>query len=355
MNDAGANVRPSARHRALWWVSRSDGRLECLLCPRRCKLAEGQRGFCGARRREGGAIVLAAYGRISGLCVDPIEKKPLYHFHPGSRALSFGTAGCNLGCRFCQNWRLSRAVGGTAVDALPEVIASTARSEACRSVAFTYNDPVVFAEYAIDVARACRATGVKTVAVTAGYISGKARFEFFSAMDAANVDLKAFSDAFYRRMCAGRLQPVLDTLEHIRKETNVWLEVTTLLIPRENDSREELERAADWFVRTLGPDVPWHFTAFHPDYRLLDRDRTPVGTLAAAREIARARGIRYVYTGNVRDSGGSATCCPSCGAVLIRRDAFTVLENRLVGNCCPICRSAVAGVFDEAPSMHRTF
>lgn len=343
-----ANMPPIHRNRARWWVPRTDGRLECRLCPRACKLGDGQHGFCGVRRREAGAIVLSAYGRTSGLCVDPIEKKPLYHFHPGSRTLSFGTAGCNLGCRFCQNWKLSRASDSElrTVEARPDAIASTARRQSCLSVAFTYNDPVVFAEYAIDVAMTCHAQGLKTVAVTAGYISREARPEFFSAMDAANVDLKGFSDAFYRSYCLGRLQPVLDTLEFIRKETNVWLEVTTLLIPGANDGREELERAADWFFNTLGPDVPWHFTAFHPDYRLLDRTRTPAATLAMARGVAQAGGIRHVYLGNVGESGGSTTCCPSCGTVLIHRDGFAVLENRLVGNRCPNCGLKIAGVFD---------
>ena len=268
-----AGKPPAPDYPARWWTLLPDGRMECRLCPRFCKLQEGQRGFCFVRQRTGDGMVLTTYGRSSGFCVDPIEKKPLNHFLPGTSVLSFGTAGCNLGCRFCQNWDISKARESDRLcdAASPDAIAATATRLGCRSVAFTYNDPVIFAEYAIDVAQACRAQGIRTVAVTAGYITDEARPEFYRAMDAANVDLKAFTEDFYHRLCYAQLQPVLDTLVYLRRETDVWFEVTTLLIPGENDSREELDRASDWFAANLGPDVPWHFTAFHPDFKMLDK------------------------------------------------------------------------------------
>jgi pyruvate formate lyase activating enzyme len=338
-------------HPARWWRMRPDGRIECGLCPRGCKLGDGQAGFCFVRRRAGDRMVLATYGRSSGFCIDPIEKKPLHHFLPGSSVLSFGTAGCNLGCRFCQNWELSKAreFDRRGEAASPAMIAAAARRHGCRSVAFTYNDPVVFAEYAIDVARACHDAGVKTVAVTAGYLTREARPEFFGAMDAANVDLKAFSDGFYRRLCLGTLQPVLDTLVYLRNETAVWLEVTTLLIPGENDSVEELDRASDWFAAHLGPDVPWHFSAFHPDFKMRATPRTPPATLARARAMARSKGLRYVYTGNVRDRPGGSTWCPSCGALLIERDGFELGRYELDGNRCRSCGREIAGCFEREP------
>ena len=345
--NSNACIVQISQHPARWWVTGADSRCECLLCPHHCRLAEGQLGFCRVRQRIDDQIVLRGYGRTSSLQVDPVEKKPLYHFLPGSKVLSFGSVGCNLGCSFCQNWRLSRAeeFDGDSEDATPEAVAATAWSEGCRSVAFTYNDPVVFAEYALDVARACHARRLKTVAVTAGYISATARGEFFSGMDAANVDLKAFSEDFYQRLCQAHLQPVLDTLMYLRRETKVWLEVTTLLIPGENDSREELTRAAAWFHDKLGSDVPWHFSAFHPDYRMMDHFRTPLDTLTMAREIALRQGIRHVYIGNLHHAEGSCTRCSCCGKPLIEREGFSVLGNRLVGDCCPSCKAVLPGVF----------
>jgi pyruvate formate lyase activating enzyme len=342
--------RPSS-HPARWWRRRPDGRLECRLCPRFCKLQDGQRGFCFVRQRVGDGVVLTTYGRSSGFCVDPIEKKPLNHFLPGTSVLSFGTAGCNLGCQFCQNWDISKArefdrLGDAAT---PAAIAGTARRLGCRSVAFTYNDPVVFAEYALDTARACHDQGVKTVAVTAGYITDEARPEFFRAMDAANVDLKGFTEEFYHRRCLGQLQPVLDTLVHLRKDTDVWFEVTTLLIPGENDSTEELDRASDWFAAHLGPEVPWHFTAFHPDFKMLATPRTPPATLTRARDLARAKGLKYVYTGNVHDPAGGSTWCPACGTVLIERDWYELGAYNLDGNRCKTCGAEVAGRFERQP------
>jgi pyruvate formate lyase activating enzyme len=333
-----------------WWYRLPDGRLECRLCPRFCKLNEGQRGFCFVRKRLHDQIVLTTYGRSSGFCIDPIEKKPLNHFLPGTSVLSFGTAGCNLGCRFCQNWDISKARewDKLADAASPEDIAREARRLGCRSVAFTYNDPVIFAEYAIDVAQACREHGVRTVAVTAGYITPEARADFYQHMDAANVDLKAFSDSFYHRLCFASLAPVLETLKFL-KETDVWFEVTTLLIPDENDSDAEIHRAAEWFAENLGPDVPWHFTAFHPDFKMLDKPRTPKGTLDRAREIALSKGLHYVYTGNVHDSDGSSTWCPGCGQLLIERDWYELGEWNLLDNRCRYCGADIPGHFEHRP------
>ncbi len=332
---------------ARWWRPLGGGRLECTLCPRRCKLREGQDGFCFSRGNRGGAMRLVTHGRTSGFAVDPIEKKPLAQFLPGSRVLSFGTAGCNLACRFCQNWRITRAGAEVlaAEPVTPEAIAAAAVRERCASVAFTYNDPVIFAEFALEVAAACRAAGLRTVAVTAGYIEPAARAEFFGGMDAANVDLKGFTEEFYGRFCGARLGAVLDTLAWLHRETRVWLEVTTLLIPGLNDSDAELDRASDWFAANLGPDVPWHFSAFHPDCAMLDRSPTPPATLARARRIAQAKGLRYVYTGNVRDRDGGRTWCPHCGKCVIDRDGFRLVGCLVREGRCEFCGGAVAGVF----------
>jgi pyruvate formate lyase activating enzyme len=338
----------SGRH----YAALADGRIECQVCPRRCRLNDGQRGLCFVRAREGDEIVLTTYGRSSGYCIDPIEKKPLNHFLPGTPVLSFGTAGCNLGCRFCQNWDISksRELDTLADEAPPERIARAARELGCRSVAFTYNDPVIFLEYAVDCAIACREQGVKTVAVTAGYVEPPAREDFFAHIDAANVDLKAFTEEFYKKVCAGELAPVLDTLKWLVNETEVWVEITTLLIPGENDSESELERASDWVAEQLGPDVPWHFTAFHPDYRMLDKPRTPPETLTRAREIAQAKGLRYVYTGNVHDESGGSTYCHECGETLIGRDWYVLTTWRLDDEGrCRRCGTACAGVFEPVP------
>jgi pyruvate formate lyase activating enzyme len=326
-----------------------DGRVQCDLCPRLCKLHEGQRGFCFVRACQDGQVVLTTYGRSSGFCVDPIEKKPLYHFLPGTPVLSFGTAGCNLGCRFCQNWDISksREFDTLADEASPETIADAAGALGCRSVAFTYNDPVIFHEYAIDVAAACRARGIRTVAVTAGAVCPEPRAEFYRFMDAANVDLKGFTEAFYHEVCAGHLQAVLETLAYLKRHTSVWLELTTLLIPGLNDSDEELEKLTRWVVEELGPDVPLHFTAFHPDFRLRDRPPTPPETLRRARQIAGKNGVRYAYVGNVHDPEADSTWCHSCGTLLIDRDWYEVRRWRLEnGNVCPGCGTACAGVFE---------
>ncbi len=333
---------------ARWWHAIEDGRIQCDLCPRDCKLHEGQRGACFVRLREGDRMVLATYGRSSGFCVDPIEKKPLNHFYPGSSVLSFGTAGCNLACKFCQNWDISKSrdMDRLMDQATPEAIARAAAESGCTSVAFTYNDPVIFAEYAMDVADACHARGVQTVAVTAGYIHAPARRAFFSKMDAANVDLKAFTDDFYFRLTGSRLQPVLDTLVYLRHDTSVWFEITTLLIPGHNDSDEEVAALSRWVARELGPDVPLHFSAFHPDHKMPEVPATAPSTLSRARHIARQEGLQHVYTGNVRDAEGDTTWCPHCRAPLIVRDWYRIERYRLTPEGhCPDCGGVLAGRF----------
>ena len=329
-----------------------DGRVQCDVCPRACKLHDGQRGLCFVRGAAGGEVLLTTYGRSSGFCVDPIEKKPLNHFLPGTPILSFGTAGCNLACKFCQNWDISksREWDTLADQAAPQTIARAAQRLGCRSVAFTYNDPVIFMEYAMDVADACHELGIKSVAVTAGYINDAPRREFFAHMDAANVDLKGFTESFYRDVCAGGLAEVLDTLRYLKHETSVWLELTTLLIPSLNDSDTELDAMTRWVVEELGPDVPMHFTAFHPDYKLLDRPPTPATTLSRARAIALANGARYAYTGNVHDEAGGSTRCHGCGETLIGRDWYTLTTWKLSDDGhCRRCGAACAGVFDGPP------
>ncbi len=341
-----------SRRPTTWWSRLDDGRIRCEVCPRGCALHEGQRGLCFVRMREGDGIVLTTDGRSSGFCVDPIEKKPLNHFLPGTSVLSFGTAGCNLACRFCQNWDISksREVDTLSDAASPEAVAEVASRLGCRSVAFTYNDPVVFLEYATDVADACRDRGIKAAAVTAGYINAEPRVEMYRHMDAANVDLKAFTEGFYRRICAGHLRPVLDTLEYLRHESDVWLEITTLLIPGLNDSNDEIDAMTRWVVDHLGPDVPMHFTAFHPDWKMRDRPPTPLSTLSRARRIALENGIRYAYTGNVFDPTGQATYCSGCGAELIGRDGYDITTWSLgEGGRCRACGARCAGVLEAAP------
>jgi len=337
---------------ARYWHKLDDNRLQCDLCPRFCKLHEGQQGLCFVRARQGDEIVLTTYGRSSGFCVDPIEKKPLNHFLPGTSVLSFGTAGCNLACKFCQNWDMSksREMDTLADTATPEMLARAARDLGCRSVAYTYNDPVIFLEYAVDVAKECRKLDIKNVAVTAGYICEHPRVEFFQDMDAANVDLKAFTEDFYRKITGSHLQPVLDTLRYLKHETDVWIETTTLLIPGENDSAEEIDEMTRWVVKELGPDVPMHFTAFHPEWKMMDKPSTPPETLTRARDIAIKNGVRYAYTGNVHDKAGDSTYCHQCGTTLIGRDWYVLSDWNLTDDGhCSNCGEQCAGVFDGPP------
>lgn len=335
-----------------YWHRLADGRVQCDLCPRFCKLHEGQRGLCFVRACQNGEVVLTTYGRSSGYCVDPIEKKPLNHYLPGTPILSFGTAGCNLACKFCQNWDISksREIDTLADAASPQTIAKAAEQLGCRSVAYTYNDPVIFLEYAVDVAVACHERGIKSVAVSAGYMTPEPREEFYRYMDAANIDLKAFTEEFYYKICGGHLQPVLDTLKYLKHETDVWFEITTLLIPGENDSDKELEDMTQWVVKNVGPDVPWHFTAFHPDWKMMDKPSTPAATLTRARAIAMKNGVRYAYTGNVHDEAGGSTYCHACGETLIGRDWYVITAwNLTADGRCGRCATPLAGLFEAQP------
>jgi pyruvate formate lyase activating enzyme len=343
-------IHPSERYPTRYWHRLDDGRLQCDLCPRDCKLHEGQRGACFVRGMAGGEMVLTTYGRSSGFCIDPIEKKPLNHFYPGSSVFSFGTAGCNLACKFCQNWDISKSrdMDRLMDQATPEQIALTAQKHGSKSVAFTYNDPVIFIEYALDAADACHAHRLQTVAVTAGYIHDAPRREFYAKMDAANIDLKGFTEDFYVKLTGAHLQPLLDTLAYVHHDTDCWLEITTLLIPGHNDSDEEITALSKWVAKELGLEVPLHFTAFHPDWKMPDVPPTPPATLTRARKIAMDAGLRYVYTGNVHDPQGGTTFCPACNHALIERDWYVIGHYDLSPQgCCPQCGASIAGRFGE--------
>lgn len=336
-----------ARH----WTTLADGRIQCNVCPRHCQLRDGKRGFCFVRQNIGGELMLTTYGRSSGFCVDPIEKKPLNHFYPGSSILSFGTAGCNLGCQFCQNWDISKSREMDAIQhhAKPESIADLAKTLGCKSVAFTYNDPIIFMEYAIDVAKECREKGIKTVAVSSGYMEEESRAEFYSYLDAVNIDLKSFTESFYKNLCFAELQPVLDTLLYIKHHTNVWLEITTLLIPGQNDSIAEISQLTSWIASHLGPDVPLHFSAFHPEYKMKDTPATPPDTLSRARAIALAEGLQFVYTGNVYDPDGGSTYCPNCHTRVIERNWYELGQYAIHDGSCTNCGHCIAGHFYDKP------
>lgn len=329
-----------------------NGKIQCDLCPRHCQLKDGVRGFCFVRMREGDQMVLTTYGRSSGFCIDPVEKKPLNHFYPGTSVLSFGTAGCNLGCQFCQNWDISKAKQMDRLqetDATPERIVELAQHLGVTSIAFTYNDPVIFAEYAMDIAALCRKNGIKTIAVSAGYITPEARKEFYTYMDAANIDLKGFTSTFYKKLCMAELAPVLDTLKYLKHETSVWFEITTLIIPGQNDSEDELHQMTEWIRDNLGTEVPLHFTAFHPDFRMMDTPATPPETLTRARDIARSKGLQYVYTGNIHDASGGSTYCPQCNTLLIERDWYELGKYHLNHNQCRSCGHHIPGHFAVHP------
>lgn len=346
----------AALHEARWWRAEPDGKLLCTLCPRYCRVGEGQPGFCFLRQNQGGRLVQLGYGRSTGFAIDPVEKKPLNHFFPGTPILSFGTAGCNLGCKFCQNWDISKAkLDAEELSASrPEQVAALAADRGCPSIAYTYNDPVIWAEYVIDVARAARAGGLKNVLVTAGYVTDEARPALYADADAANVDLKAFTEEFYRKTTASHLEPVLETLKWIRHHSDTWLEVTTLLIPGHNDGDDELRRLAGWFHANLGPDVPLHFTAFHPDYKMTDVPPTPPATLRRARAIALAAGLRYVYVGNVHDSEGQTTSCVRCARPLIVRDWYAITHYAVDRGACAHCGHPLPGRFGAEPVALRS-
>jgi pyruvate formate lyase activating enzyme len=334
-------------HEARWWELEADGRVHCFLCPRHCRLRDGQAGFCFIRINEHGKLYSLGYGAPAALQVDPIEKKPLNHFLPGTRVFSMGTAGCNMGCFFCQNWDISKShqdqVNSQHVS--PEDVPLLAQKYGCESIAFTYNEPTIWGEYVIDICKAAKRAGLKTVMVTNGYITREAFHDIYDHVDAANVDLKAFTEKFYGKITLTHLEPVLETLQWLKSETKVWVEITNLMIPTLNDDPAETRKLAEWIGSNLGPDVPLHFTAFHPDFKLQDKPKTPAETLHRARAIAREVGLHYVYEGNIFSDGGN-TSCPECGAVLIRRSWHEVLENRLRDGKCGECGERIEGVWD---------
>ena len=339
----------NTRHLGNWQTPIEGGRVKCTLCPRYCKIPEGKAGFCYIRKNYDGKIYNIAYGRPTGFAVDPIEKKPLFHFLPGTGVLSFGTAGCNLGCKFCQNWHISKVKidDANSLEASPEDVIALAKKKGCPSIAFTYNDPTIWAEYAMDISKLARQEGIKTVWVTAGYITPEARVDAYADVDAANVDLKAFSQEFYGKITLSKLEPVLDTLKWLKNETDVWIEITNLIIPTLNDSSDEFSKMVDWILLNLGDDTPLHFTAFHPDFKLMDLPRTDPNVLNRAREIALNAGLKYCYVGNVSDIKGSTTYCPQCKAELIKRDWHNVLQNNILNGACPQCGTTVAGKFNS--------
>ncbi len=347
-------------HPARWWHREGDGRIVCTLCPRYCRLSDGQAGFCFIRKREGDALVSLGYGRTTGFAVDPVEKKPLNHFLPGTGTLSFGTAGCNLGCKFCQNWDISKARldEERSRPVAPAQVIDLAEAEGCPSVSMTYNDPIIWAEFAIDVAREARSRGLRSVLVTAGYVTAEARPELYQYVDATNVDLKAFTDEFYHQVTFAHLAPVLETLKWLHASTKVWVEITNLMIPGLNDDPAETRKLAEWVATEMSPDVPLHFTAFHPDFKMRDRPPTPASTLMRARQIAREVGMKYVYTGNVSDPESQTTWCPSCGAAVIARAWYRIDPVGLDGDACRRCGTRIAGVFDlpvrAAPGVRRS-
>jgi len=323
--------------------------VRCELCAHRCKILPGQRGLCQVRENRDGQLVSLVYGRLIAQHVDPIEKKPLFHLLPDSRAYSIATVGCNFSCRFCQNADIAQMPSdqqGTIVGrpVTPEAVVADARAKACASIAHTYTEPTVFFEFALDVARRAHTAGLRNIFVTNGYMSAKALDMILPVLDAANVDLKSFSEAFYRDVCGARLTPVKDTLIRMKKG-GMLVEVTTLLIPGLNDSPEELQAIADFLANDLGPETPWHISRFHPTYRMMDRAATPVKTLAMARDIGMAAGLRYVYIGNVPGSGGENTLCPDCGNIVINRFQYRSRTNLIDGNHCAYCNQVIDGIF----------
>lgn len=333
-------------HLADWWEVK-DSKILCTLCPRYCLLGEGQHGFCYIRQNVDGKLYSLGYGKPTGFGLDPIEKKPLNHFYPGTQVLSFGTAGCNLGCKFCQNWSISKAKidNVQSVFTTPEQVIQLAKRYKAPSIAYTYNDPTIFGEYVIDISKLAREEKIKNVMVTAGYIDKQARKEIYKFIDAANVDLKAFTEDFYFKLTSSHIASVLDTLIWLKNETDVWLEITTLLIPGENDSADEIKKMSEWICENLGDEVPLHFTAFHPDFKMTNKERTPISTLVNAYHIAVKSGLKYVYLGNVFHTEGQTTYCPNCKTALIRRSWHDIIQNLMQSNKCPKCGAEIAGRF----------
>lgn len=332
-----------------WWETQSNGKILCTLCPRYCTIGEGQKGFCYIRENIDGKLYSTGYGRPTGFAIDPIEKKPLNHFYPGSQILSFGTAGCNLGCKFCQNWHISKAQLDdiNALYAAPEDVINLAKKYEVPSIAFTYNDPTIFGEYVIDISKIAKEENINTVMVTAGYIDKNARKDVYKYIDAANVDLKAFSEQFYHKITFSHLDDVLNTLKWLKYETDIWFEITTLLIPNENDSEDEIKLMCEWIMNNLGDSVPLHFTAFHPDFKMKNKAGTPAETLTNARNIALREGLKYCYVGNVHHKEGQTTYCPNCYKKLIERDWHSVYSNKIEISKCVSCGFEIAGRFKK--------
>lgn len=333
---------------AKWWEKADNGKLLCTLCPRLCTIGEGQRGFCYVRINKDGILYSEGYGTSSGFAVDPIEKKPLFHFLPGSSILSFGTVGCNLGCKFCQNHSISKIENGYSelLKVTPENIIELSQKTGSPSVAITYNDPVIIGEFVADIAYEAHLQKINTVLVTAGYINEKARENVFRFVKAANVDLKGFTESFYREYTGTHLQPILETLLWLRHKTNIWFEITTLLIPGVNDSDSEIIAECEWILEHLGSDVPLHFTSFHPDYKMKNYPSTEVATIMRAESLAKLVGLHYVYGGNVHNTELQTTFCSSCGEPLIVRDWHSVLTDTMVHGTCPHCSMIIPGVFN---------
>lgn len=333
---------------AQWWQKSEKGKILCTLCPRYCEIGEGQPGFCYIRQNINGKLYSIGYGRPTGFAVDPVEKKPLNHFLPGTSILSFGTAGCNLGCKFCQNWSISKAkLDDTySVDATPDDVISLAKKYSAPSIAFTYNDPTIFGEYIIDISKIAYQEGIKSVMVTAGYIDKDARKDVYKFIDAANVDLKGFTEKFYYKNTLSHLEYVLDTLIWLKNETDVWIELTTLLIPDENDSSEEIKKECNWIINNLGDSVPLHFTAFHPDFKMRNKEATPHKTLLMAKNIAQSEGIKFCYIGNVLDNKNQSTFCPNCKQILIERNWYNVKVMDLMESKCANCGEIIPGIFN---------
>jgi len=329
------------------WRILEEGKVECFLCAHRCHVAPAKVGVCGVRENRQGKLVTHVYGDVIAAHIDPIEKKPLYHFLPGTASFSIATVGCNFRCPFCQNWQISQAGkkdkgfgGGQALS--PEEIVQAAKKRGCRSISYTYTEPTIFFEYAFDTAKLARGAGLANVFVTNGYMTAEALRLIQPYLDAANVDLKAFQDETYKKVCGARLGPVLDSIRLMR-ELGIWIEVTTLVVPGMNDGDEELAAIAR-FIASVSPEIPWHISRFHPDYKYTQTPATPIETLRKAAALAREAGLKFIYIGNV---GGEseATVCPRCGKILIRRSGFSVEENRIKAGQCPSCGSPIAGVF----------
>lgn len=331
---------------ASWYTRLPEGRVECGLCPRKCQVADAERGSCGVRENRGGTYHTLVWGAACALHVDPVEKKPLFHVLPGRSALSFAAAGCNVECRFCQNWEISqfRPEQVPFVWLPPEALAEAARRAGAPLIAATYSEPVVFWEYVRDTARKAREAGVRTVAITNGYIRRAPLAEVLPLLAAVKVDLKAFRQEFYTELVRGELEPVLEVLQQIRA-AGTWLEIVVLLIPGRNDSEAEVRDLSRWVKANLGPDVPVHFTRFHPTYRLTDLPPTPVASVERAWQVARAEGLRFAYVGNLPGHPGESTTCPGCSGMLIRRVGFKIVDNRLAAGRCPDCGREIPGVW----------